>query len=100
LRRKFLPHENLNTMGLNTPIQGTAAEVLNESLARMRGRDVVHHVHDELIAECAPEDAAEVSQHMQQAMEQAWCAVFPALPELARGITEVHHGRNWSEAKP
>lgn len=58
--------------GVNYTIQGSCAEFLKRSLiemdARGIGENILLPVHDEVIASCAPEDAEEVKQIMQECM--------------------------------
>ena len=91
------------TEALNTPVQGSAAEVLLAALGRLphwlRGLDarLVLHCHDELLLDCAEEDAPAAVAALTGCMIEAWQRLFPeaAMP----GICEAHSGHNWAEAK-
>lgn len=76
--------------------QALAGELCKEAIGRAEsaGLEVVGQVHDEIIAVCKSNDAAEAAQTLTQAMQQspAW---FPDLKLKA----EVKHAQNWHEAK-
>ena len=85
---------------LNTPIQGTAADVMKLGMLRvwnalrrekLRGR-LLLQIHDELIVECPPEEAEAVSALLCREMEAAASLPVPLLAEA--GV-----GRTWYEAK-
>lgn len=85
---------------MNSPIQGTAADVIkiamnrvNDRLKRekMRSR-LVLQVHDELLIEAAKEEAEEVKRILEEEMTGA--ADFSVRLEV-----DIHEGENWYEAK-
>ena len=108
-RRRYLPElqspkavirEFGKRAAMNTPIQGTAADIIklamvrvDESLRRekMRSR-LILQVHDELLLECPPEEADRAAELLREAMEQVIRLEVPL-------VAEVHRGRNWFEAK-
>ena len=49
-------------------------------------------VHDELLLECPPEEAAHAAELLKEAMEKVITLRVPLL-------AEVHQGQNWAEAK-
>ena len=91
------------TEALNTPVQGSAAEVLLAALGRLphwlRGLDarLVLHCHDELLLDCAEKDAPAAVTALAGCMTEAWQRLFPeaAMPS----ICEAHSGHSWAEAK-
>ena len=91
------------TEALNTPVQGSGAECLLESLialpAVLAGLDaqLIHHVHDEILIECAEGDAESAKRALTESMERGFNALFPeaALP----GLVEAHSGPDWHSAK-
>ena len=91
------------TEALNTPVQGSAAEVLLAALGRLphwlRGLDarLVLHCHDELLLDCAAQDAPAAAIALTDCMTQAWQRLFPEA--VMPGICEAHIGANWAEAK-
>ena len=91
------------TEGLNTPVQGTGAECLLESLialpAALAGLDaqLIHHVHDEILIECAEGDAESAKRALTESMERGFNALFPEA-KMA-GLVEAHSGPDWHSAK-
>lgn len=63
--------------------QAAANDVLRASLANLD--NVVLHVHDEIVVECAESDAEEVKAHIEMVMctPPAWCADLPLGVEAA-----------------
>lgn len=91
------------TEALNTPVQGSGADCLLESLialpTALSGLDarLIHHVHDEIILECAESDADKAKVALTSAMEQGFNSLFPeaGMP----GLVEAHSGPDWHSAK-
>lgn len=80
----------------NTPIQGTAADLLKLAMVRLakpvvKGARMVLTVHDELAFEVPKEAAEEAAAKVRVAME----TVFPMDVPL---IVEVGHGLTWADA--
>ncbi len=108
-RRRNLPelkssNFNLRSFGeraaLNTPIQGTAADIIKLAMIRvsealqaagLRAR-LLLQVHDELIVECPMEEAMAVQAILTREMEQVADLNVPLLVEAKRG-------GSWYEAK-
>ena len=86
-------------MARNTPIQGTAADVIKLAMVRVwrRLRDekmesrLILTVHDELIVEAPEAEAAKAASILQEEMEGCVNYAVPL-------STEVHQGKNWLEA--
>ena len=86
-------------MARNTPIQGTAADVIKLAMVRVwrRLRDegmesrLILTVHDELIVEAPEQEADKAARILKEEMEGC---VHYAVPLE----TEVGRGRNWLEA--
>ncbi|MBQ2700068.1 MAG: DNA polymerase I [Clostridia bacterium] len=85
---------------MNTPVQGTAADIIKLAMVRvdealrqsgLKAR-LILQVHDELILECPPEEVEAASQLLQSAMEQV---VSLSVPLTA----EVNVGGSWYETK-
>jgi DNA polymerase-1 len=93
--------KNIGTECLNTPVQGGAAECLLATLAALDvdslGGRLVNIVHDELVVECAPEQAGAVSAAVEAAMVAGFLAIFPT--GSTRDLVEAHSGPNWAAAK-
>ena len=91
------------TEALNTPVQGSGAECLLESLIALPGAlagldaQLIHHVHDEIILECAESDADKAKVALTSAMQKGFDVLFPeaGMP----GLVEAHSGSNWHSAK-
>lgn len=108
-RRRALPelhssNYNVRTgaerMALNTPIQGTAADIIKIAMIRVRERmereglraKLVLQVHDELIVECPQEEAEQVLRLVTEEMESAAELKVPL-------VAEAHVGKSWYDAK-
>ena len=83
---------------VNTPLQGTAADLIklamiriDEKLRGMQARMLLQ-VHDELVLEAPPEEAEEVSALVKSAMEGVKRLEVPLLVDI--GV-----GENWRDAK-
>jgi DNA polymerase-1 len=88
---------------VNTVVQGTAADLMRRAMVRLhrglagtklRGR-LLLQVHDELLMEAPPEEAAEVSNLLREAMEGA----DDLGPLGVKLVAEVRAGRSWLECK-
>ena len=107
-RRRSLPELTSNNhnirasgerMARNTPIQGTAADVIKLAMVRVwrRLRDekmesrLILTVHDELIVEAPEAEAVKAASILQEEMEGCVNYAVPL-------STEVHQGKNWLEA--
>ena len=108
-RRRALPEltsSNFNVralgerMAMNTPIQGTAADVIKLAMVRVwqRLRDegltarLILQVHDELIVEAPLEEADKAAQILGEEMEHAVDFAVPLTADVTRGHTwlEAH----------
>ncbi|MBQ8161970.1 MAG: DNA polymerase I [Clostridia bacterium] len=108
-RRRYLPElkspqasvrEFGKRIAMNTPVQGTAADIIKLAMVRvdealrrekMRSR-LILQVHDELILECPPEEADRAEELLRECMESVIQLRVPL-------VAEVHRGSNWAEAK-
>ena len=85
-------------IAMNSPIQGTAADIMKLAMIRvdrrLRGMKsrILLQVHDELLIETAPEELEMVKQILQEEMTGA--AELSVKLEI-----DVHEGENWYEAK-
>ncbi|MDR1157139.1 MAG: DNA polymerase I [Oscillospiraceae bacterium] len=108
-RRRWLPelaaaNRNVRAFGermaLNTPIQGTAADIIKLAMVAVHRRlraeglraRLILQVHDELIVECPREEGPQVARLLTEEME----GVCPLNPPLR---AESHVGENWLAAK-
>ena len=108
-RRRYLPElrspkapvrEFGKRAAMNTPVQGTAADIIKLAMVRidralreagLKSR-LILQVHDELLLECPPEEAEQAAALLREAMEGAISLQVPL-------VAEVHQGTNWAEAK-
>ena len=87
-------------VAMNSPIQGTAADIIKIAMIRVNKRlkeenlksRLVLQVHDELLIETAKEEVEQVSAILEQEMKEA------AHLSVALEI-DMHTGENWYEAK-
>lgn len=108
-RRRYLPEINASNFNLrsfaertamNTPIQGTAADIIKLAMVRMDEALRSHglksrmllQVHDELVFEVPPEELEIMSKLVPETMEKALSLSVPLK-------AEVSSGSNWYEAK-
>ena len=96
----FNIRQGAERIALNTPIQGTAADIIKLAMVRVDNALAAHYpeaklilqVHDELIVECPETIAPQVAELVSYEMEQA---VDLSVPLLA----EAKWGSSWFEAK-
>ena len=98
--RNFMQRSFAERMAMNTPIQGTAADLIKIAMIRadeaLRAADVrsriLLQVHDELVLEVVADEIAQVSDIL--------CTAMSGAAELAVPLAvDVHTGKNWAEAK-
>ena len=108
-RRRDLPaikSKNFNQrslaerMAMNTPIQGTAADIIKLAMIRvdrmikeagLKSR-VLLQVHDELVLEVVTEEIDAVKKLLREAMEHVVELRVPL-------VIDINIGKNWAEAK-
>ena len=85
-------------IAMNSPLQGTAADIMKIAMIRVDRRlrsmksRILLQVHDELLIETAPDELEAVKQILQEEMTGA--------AELSVNLEiDVHDGENWYEAK-
>ncbi len=95
---------NIRSLGeriaMNTPIQGSAADIIKLAMIRvwrrLRGEGLqsrlVLQVHDELIVEAPDGELARAEAILQEEMQGAAALAVPLL-------ADVHAGKNWLDAK-
>ena len=108
-RRRYIPElksSNFNVrsgaerIALNTPIQGTAADLIKLAMLRVDQALEEHfpqaklilQVHDELIVECPEQIAPEVAKLVSREMEQVAVLSIPLQ-------AEAKWGKSWYDAK-
>ena len=85
---------------MNTPVQGTAADIIKLAMVRVEHKLVeggfaarlILQVHDELVVECPVAEVEAVSQLLCEAMERIVTLSVPL-------VAEVNSGKSWYEAK-
>ena len=98
--RNFMQRSFAERMAMNTPIQGTAADLIK--IAMIRADDALRaagvksrillQVHDELVLEVTADEIDAVSAILRTAMSGAAELHVPL-------VVDVHTGKNWAEAK-
>ncbi len=108
-RRRYIPEilsGNFNTRSfgeraaMNTPVQGTAADIIKIAMVRvkkaldeeLRDSHLILQVHDELIVSAPLSDAEEAEKILIREMENAAKLVVPLVAEAGRGFS-------WYDAK-
>ena len=108
-RRRYIPEltssnfnirQSAERMALNTPIQGTAADLIKLAMIRVDqalksqfpDAKLILQVHDELIVECPETIAPQVAELVSREMEQVATLSVPLL-------AEAKWGNSWYEAK-
>ncbi len=95
--RNFSEREGARRMAINTPIQGTAADIIKIAMINIHKRTepmksrMILQVHDELLFEASPDELGELKNIVKYEMENAFPLDVPVIAEL--GI-----GKNWAEA--
>jgi len=94
----LLDHKTPYTHRLNTPVQGTEADGLKLALAllwerraRVPGAFPVLVVHDEIVVECAQDQADTAATWLKQAMLDGMAPLIDPVPVEV----EVKIGRTW-----
>lgn len=108
-RRRYIPElkssnynirQGAERIALNTPIQGTAADLMKLAMIRVENAlaaqfpeaRLLLQVHDELIVECPQEIAPQVAALVSREMEQVASLKVPL-------TAEANYGKSWYEAK-
>ncbi len=96
----FNIRQGAERMALNTPIQGSAADLIKLAMLRVDEclrkecpeAALILQVHDELIVECPEEKAEYVAQLVSQQMQQVASLSVPL-------TAEAKYGKSWYDAK-
>jgi DNA polymerase I len=95
--RNFSEREGARRMAINTPIQGTAADIIKIAMINIQRRinpmksRMILQVHDELLFEAAFDELEELKVMVKHEMENAFPLDVPVIAELGTGS-------NWAEA--
>ena len=98
--KNFMIRSSGERMALNTPIQGTAADILKKAMvdiyAEFNKRNLkskmLLQVHDELVFNVVNDELEEVKELVRDLMENAYKLSVPLK-------VEIEYGADWSEAK-
>jgi len=107
-RRRYLPdlhHKNhsirgeAERMAVNTPIQGTAADLIKRAMINIHGRlkreearsKMLLQVHDELLFEIPKEEMHTIPSMVKKEMEEVYALSIPLK-------VDINMGKNWGEA--
>ena len=85
---------------MNTPIQGTAADIMKMAMIAVYGKmkagnfksRVLLQVHDELVAEVTADEKETVAKLLKETMESVVSLRVPL-------VADVNEGKNWAETK-
>lgn len=98
--RSFMQRSLAERMAMNTPIQGTAADIIKLAMIAVYKRlkeagvksRILLQVHDELVLETTAEEQQLVSRILKESMEHIARLSVPL-------FIDIHSGKNWAEAK-
>ena len=94
----FNIRSNSERMAMNTPIQGSAADIIKLAMIRAEQNLQTFHsriiiqVHDELVLEAKANELDAVTKILRDSMENVAQLAVPL-------VVDVHSGKNWSLAK-
>ncbi len=93
----FNEREGARRIAINTPIQGSAADIIKIAMVRIHERlksmksRMILQVHDELVFEAARDEVDELRELVRHEMENAYALKVPIKVDI--GV-----GKNWAEA--
>lgn len=98
--RNFKLRSMAERMAMNTPIQGSAADLIKVAMNRVSSRmfseklssRLLLQVHDELVVEVVAGEEERVAVILKEEMEGAYTLSVPL-------VVDVHEGKNWASAK-
>ncbi|MCH5155051.1 MAG: DNA polymerase I [Clostridiales bacterium] len=95
---KFTERKFGERVAMNTPLQGSAADIIKIAMVRVSNRlagmksNLILQVHDELIVDTAPDEVEQVKQILKTEMENAVTLSVPL-------NVDISVGNNWMECK-
>lgn len=100
LSKNFNRRSFAERTAMNTPIQGTAADIMKMAMIevdrRMKAEGfrsrVLLQVHDELVAECTAEEKERAARLLKETMEGIVTLAVPL-------VADVNEGKNWADTK-
>lgn len=98
--KNFVRRSLAERMAINTPIQGTAADIIKIAMLKVFDKlkkgnfksRMLLQVHDELLLEVKKEELDEIVNILKETMEKACELIVPL-------VVDCHYGKNWEEAK-
>ena len=98
--KNFMQRQFGERIAMNSPIQGTAADIIKIAMIRVHRKlkegnfqsRLILQIHDELLIETHQDEIAEVKRILEEEMVHACELAVPL-------IAEVKQGNNWYEAK-
>ena len=98
--KNFMVRSSGERMALNTPIQGTSADIIKIAMVNLYNEfkkqkikaKLIIQVHDELLIDCPKDELDKVKEILQNKMENA-CKLKVPLK------VDINYGNNWYEAK-
>jgi DNA polymerase-1 len=102
-KRRALDPDKTYTTSMNTPVQGTAAEIMLDSMVRIfnglvdtkQDARLVNVVHDEVVVDSHETCADAVSEIIKKSMEAAMLNIFPQA--TLKGLSSVDRVKAWGE---
>ena len=96
----FMIRQTGERMALNTPIQGTSADIMKMAMIKVASEfkennlksKIILQVHDEIIVDVKEEEKEQVATIVKDCMENVWKLKVPLL-------VEMNYGGNWYDAK-
>lgn len=98
--KNYMIRSGAERMALNTPIQGTSADIIKIAMVRLYNEfnsrnlksKILVQVHDELVIDCKKDELEEVKKVVKSTMENVVKFDVPLL-------VDIEYGNNWYEAK-
>jgi DNA polymerase-1 len=93
----FNEREGARRIAINTPIQGSAADIIKLAMVRIHERmkgmhsRMILQVHDELVFEVVPDELEQVKALVKHEMENAYPLLVPV-------HVDIGTGKSWAEA--
>ena len=98
--RRYFHQEDAGLAGLyNTPVQGSAADIIKNALGMLvktlkgTGAHIVAVVHDEILLEAPSDNALKAAAILKQTMEESGKPFMPDVPLVA----DVQIATSWAE---
>ena len=98
--KNYMIRSSAERMALNTPIQGTSADILKKAMIEIYRKfnekklksKMLIQVHDELVFDCLNEELEIVKEIVKETMENIYQLNVPL-------HVDINYGKDWYEAK-